>query len=519
MRPSFDNTAFFLLGYVLVPLLAGGCRTAQTVPAEACSDCRLPTVAAGAECPPEPAPAPIEPIAATPLAQSDSLVRPVAAHQEPAEEEAESSETLSQPDGVLELSDVIDVALQANPDIHSAVEQIDIADATLMRARAEFYPTLGITENYGVTDNPVMAFSFQLNQGGLTFNQDFNNPRTIDDFDTKLRYQHRLYAGGQRLAERDGALAGLSAASFGLEAVQNQLVFRVAEAYYRLLQAEELLGVREEAVRQVEQHLEIVQARFRAETAVKSDVLSVQVRLAEVREALITARNQVELAWAVLNNVTGNPLERHPLPDEVPRAPWTDHVDQVQEAVGQALSRRAELGQLANQQSAAAYGVEAARSPKRFSVDFVTDYDVFTGDFRRGSDSFFTGLVVSLNLFDGGRTIADVRKAMGRVRELEARQRRAMLDIELDVRRSHLQLNDAEERLKVATQAIEQARESLREIEVRYRGQTATITQLIDAQVALSNAQVRQANARAEVEVARAAVERAVGRLTDAVGR
>ena len=69
-----------------------------------------------------------------------------------------------------------------------------------------------------------------------------------------------------------------------------------------------------EQIAEVEQHLEIVQSRYRNDTAVKSDVLTVQVRLAEVRESLITALNQLQLAWAVLENVTGVPTQQRPLP-------------------------------------------------------------------------------------------------------------------------------------------------------------------------------------------------------------
>jgi outer membrane protein TolC len=242
-------------------------------------------------------------------------------------------------------------------------------------------------------------------------------------------------------------------------------------------------------------------------------VLTVQVRLAEVREASISSRNQLELGWAVLRNVTGARVERRPLPAAIPLAPWQDHVEEVEVAVGEALGMRPEIGALANQRRAAAEGVEVAQASKRLSVDLVTDYDVYTGDFRRGNDSFFAGLVMELNLFDGGRTDTEVRRARARIREIEARQQRLVLDIELDVHRAYLQLNDAEQRLKVATQAIDQARESLREIEVRYRGQTATITELVDAQVALSNARVRRTNAQSDVEIARASLERSVGRL------
>ena len=131
----------------------------------------------------------------------------------------------------------------------------------------------------------------------------------------------------------------------------------------------------------------------------------------------------------------------------------------------------------------------------------------------------FNDLQMLLDLFDGGRTAEDVRRATARVREIEAREQRLVLDVELDVRRAYLQLNDAEERLKVTTQAIGQAQESSREIEVRYRGQTATITQLVDGQVALSNARVRHTNAQADLEIARASLERAIGRLARLVDR
>jgi outer membrane protein TolC len=198
-------------------------------------------------------------------------------------------------------------------------------------------------------------------------------------------------------------------------------------------------------------------------------------------------------------------------------APWSEFADELEIAVGEAMQLRPELGVLSSQRQVAAEGIEIARSGKRIQADAVAAYNVFTRDFRVGSEAYFLGLIAKLNLFDGGRTEYDVERAAARLRELRAREQRLMLDIELDVRRSHLQLVDARQRLEVATQAIAQAGESLREIEVRYRGQAATITELIDAQVALSNARVRRANAESDVEIARAALQRAIGRLSTAL--
>lgn len=431
--------------------------------------------------------------------------------------EAAAMTTVAPPTAVMQLTDVIRLAAQANPDLQAAMERTWIADATLRRARSEFYPTLSLSENYGVSNNPVNTFSFQLNQARLTFNQDFNNPATTDNFDTRLRLQHNVYTAGRRTSEREAAAWQTQAAIASVESARNQLMFRVAEAYFRLLQTNELVGVREENVEQVAEHLEIVKSRFRAETAVESDVLSVEVRLAEAQEALITTKHQVELAWAVLDNVTGVRIPRQSLPDEVPPSPWDAHLQDAEQAIAVAVSMRPELREVGSSYQAALHSMQAAESGRKPTISLVGDYDVFTGDFRSANDTFFVGLVVQLNLLDFGRTESAVAKASAQAREIAARQRRAVSDIELDVRRAWLQLSDARERFAVTEKAIEQARESLREVEVRYRGQTTTISRLIDAQVALSNARVRRANAQADIEIARASLERAIGRLSTLV--
>jgi outer membrane protein len=415
----------------------------------------------------------------------------------------------------LALQDAIQLAFTRNPDLRSAEEQTRLADAVLARARSEFYPQLAVSEAYGLTNNPVNAFSFTLNQAQFSLTRNFSHPPGTDDFHTQLLLQQGVYTGGRRKAQLWAAAAGRNAADYALAAVQNELAFRVAEAYYRVFQAWALVAVRKEAVGQVERHLEMVRARERAGTAVRSDVLTVEVRLAEVREALITARNQHELAWAVLENVCGAPIRQRHLPKQIPVAPWSERSVQLEALVSEAWSRRPEVGELSSQMEAAGCNIRAAQAGKYPGVDFVGDYDVYTGDFARGNDSWFLSLVAKLTLFDGARTRNDVRQAQAKLRALRAQRQRLLLDIELGVRRTYLQLDDAKQRLQVSSRAVAQAEESLREIEARYRGQIATITQLVDAQVALSNAQVRSTTDQVDVEIARAALEEATGRLRD----
>jgi outer membrane protein TolC len=455
---------------------------------------------------------PTEPLDAPPRPATAEPAPPAAAPAPAAE--AVPAEAPAAPES-LTLSAALRIALAASPDLRSAEERVASADAALARARADFYPLLRLSEDYGLGNNPQTVFAYKLSQGQFTFapGDDLNHPDSRDDFHTQLHVQQTLYAGGRRVAQVHSAEAREQADGAALAAARNELVFRVAEAYYRTFQARELREVRAQAVEQVRRELAVVRARLQAGTAVKLDELTVQVRLAEVEEALITATHRQELAWAVLENVMGARAAAHVLPAELPAAPWAARVDALERLVSEALGARPELAENALRQRAAEQDVRALQAGRHPTVDFVGDYDVHSPDLSSGNSSYFVGLGARLLLFDGRRTASEIRQARARLAELAARRGREALDVELEVRRAYLQLADARERYKVAEQAVTFAEASLREAEARYRSQAATLTQVIDAQVALSNTHVRFTNVAADIEVARTALERAAGRF------
>ncbi len=412
------------------------------------------------------------------------------------------------------LAGVIQSALEANPDLRSASQRILIADASLTKARADFYPKLTLTEAVVDTNIAGLAFFLEVNQRRLSLSQNFNNPGFVGNISTLLTLQYKLYTGGRRTAESRSADEKRKAAAFSLAATRNEMIYRVAEAYYRLLQAREIVRSRSAAVEQVKRHVSFVRSRYDNGTAVRSDVLTVDVRLAEAQEALITATNQTELAWLILENVTGRRFSHDLEPGDEP-PPWSANADIVEAAVAEAMARRPEIGAGHSDVQAAVHQIEAARAARRPTVDFIGNFSTFSLNRNSGGDGLFLGLIASLTLFDGHRLKAEVARATAQERELAAQQQRLIMDVELEVRRAFVALNDANGRLGVSGRAVAQSEQSLREIEDRYNDDKATITQLIDAQVASINTRVRRSNAAADVEIARAGLERVLGRLTE----
>ena len=117
-----------------------------------------------------------------------------------------------------------------------------------------------------------------------------------------------------------------------------------------------------------------------------------------------------------------------------------------------------------------------------------------------------------LDLFDG--FAMDARSAAARARLMRARDTRDALrrNLEGEVHQALLAYNEAVQRDQVARRALDSATESLKLTREKYNVGSATILELIDAQVQLQRAQSDGVSALAAIRVAEAQIDRARGR-------
>ena len=427
----------------------------------------------------------------------------------------------------LTLARVLALSRRACPDLRAAGARAAAADFLLARARKEIYPSLALNVNYQASNNALRKFTFLLAQNVLDPAQLFGAAPSVDNLTGQLHADYLIYNGGARAAEIRSAEAGSEAAAGSEEALRNRVMYQVAEAYYRLVQARELVGVRGESVELVRRELANVRAQIASNSAVQADALAVELKLSEVEEGLITAHTAAKLSRAVLENVIGARLQGEP-PATLEAAPWAPHVAAIEaaaraledgdgpaplEAIAEAGRRRGELVEADGQRRAAAARLEVARAARSPTLGVSADLETNAGDLTAARATYFVGLAMSLKLFDFGRIRTDIRRAEADLAAALAAHERARLDVELDVRRALLSYQDARAKLAVTGASVNNSRENLSLVESRYRNQMITITQLFDAHVAVSDARVRAATARAELQIAAVGVERAIGRL------
>ncbi|OQW96465.1 MAG: hypothetical protein BWK77_04530 [Verrucomicrobia bacterium A1] len=160
-----------------------------------------------------------------------------------------------------------------------------------------------------------------LNQRSLNMQDPAFDPNRPDDTGNArlgLGAKMRLLDFGRRANDRRAAVSAAGAQSEMFAAVRNDLVHEVTRGFYTVLQAQSFVAVQQEQVRSLEESLRVARARMDRGAAVKSDVLSLEVRLAQAQEDLIRARNGVGLAVAALNTAIGRDLVPETGLDAVP---------------------------------------------------------------------------------------------------------------------------------------------------------------------------------------------------------
>jgi outer membrane protein len=128
--------------------------------------------------------------------------------------------------------------------------------------------------------------------------------------------------------------------------------------------------------------------------------------------------------------------------------------------------------------------------------------------------SYSTGISSTVNLFDGGRRLNEIRRTRSDVGAAEANEVSQQFIVSLQVKTQYYSILAARESEAAARAQLEQAQEQLKASIARTRAGVATLSDSLRSVVAVGNAQLALITARNNVRVASAALTRLVGSET-----
>ena len=421
-----------------------------------------------------------------------------------------------EPEG-LTLTKAVEIALDTNPLIQATVSGREMADAKLKEAWAGRLPLLQFSETFTRGNNPVFVFGSLLEQGRFG-PQNFqinslNNPDSISNFRTAITLKQSLFNQLQTEMHITQARIGQKQADLQKESVRQQVRFEVIQTYYGVLVANARKGVSDDAVKTAEANVKRIRDRFEQGLTVQSDLLAAEVQLAEFRQHQIQAGGDVATAYAALNIALN-------LPVNTPQKVMGELVEKrfdvpdQEELTRQALLYRPDYARSVSAVDSRKEGIRGARGEFLPKLDFFATYGASGKDLSSGSSDYTIATSLTLNIFDPARN-ARLKQAKAAEALATAEQKQLANQIRLEAVSAYQQYISARERLAVAAHAIDQASETFRIVQNRYREGLTIITEVLRAETALVRARMNLVAARYEHYVSYAHLLLASGRLTD----
>ena len=406
------------------------------------------------------------------------------------------------------LAGALEVAQENSPDLLVARARLAGSEALVEQAQAAWLPQLSLSGRYTQTNSPMMAFGSILNQRAFDFSLDFNHPGRIDNLNVTGTVAYNLYSGGRATAGRTAARAGAMAADQDLRSVRLQLGAGVVRAYLGIRKAREAVTAVAAGVAAYEAAVANARLRHAAGQMLKSDLLALEVQLAQTRESLLSARHGARLADQAFFYILGLPAGN----ETVELAKDDPSLAALTEPATGDYAQRPEIMGLEQRLRAAEAAVEAARGARRPTVNAFASYQYDRGwQLNRHGDSWMAGAAVDLNVFDGGQTSGRIHEAQANVTQLKEMLRQATLGISLEANQARLAHASAVERLQVTVDAVAQAEESARLSRARFEQGALLTAELIATESRLVETRMRRVVAEADERIALVDLRRAVG--------
>jgi outer membrane protein TolC len=391
----------------------------------------------------------------------------------------------------LPLPEAIGFALENNPRLRAALAAIERARGQAEAAFVPFLPQIDLLTRYVATGKSTLPGA-----PGPTGVVNVTGIGTYSVWQSELQLQWTLYdfgrtAGRYRQADLREKIAGLQALR-----ARETVAFDVTAAYLQALEAAAFRRIAVESVRRAEAVLEDVRARKAGGVALKDDVLRGQVQLSEARDALVRAEDAEITALARLNNAMGRDAS-------LPLRPGQDlsagpFAAALAECLRRAAERRPEVGVARDRVAVAYYGRVAARGEFLPSLSLKSSLGRIDGENVVGGWQEGAGIQLNVPLYHGGANRGNLAAAEADIRQAAADAQGVLNDISLEVTVAHRGVVSAQARVELARPAVEQSAEALQVVRQRFRGGTATPTDVIDAETATTRAEQRYASARIE---------------------
>ena len=418
----------------------------------------------------------------------------------------------------LTLEQAVHLALQQNPAFQTSADEAEARRARLKQVQSAWFPRFDFHQDFTRGNNPVYVFGTKLTQRQFS-TTDFalnslNTPTPLDNFQTRIDGQWRLFDSGQTLFHQQSAKRLVSAADFETEQARQDLILEIVRNYYGVLVLKESVKAAGEALKTAESSAQRMESMHKAGLLVDSDLLSAKVFVSQMKDRQIRAENDLALGEMQLAREMGIALDA-PVEPAATLAEAGMPAKTIEDWIHVALEQRPGLRAAQLQETAMSEETKAAKAEfgPKIALFGSAERDAMALGGPSGTN-WTAGARLDFNLFAGGAQKARVAEAAANANKAKHNVEWFRSGVQMEVRKAYLDGNAAAQRAESARDAAEQAKESLRIVQNRYEAGLTTVTELLRSQTAQLDTTTGYLAALQDWQVAQAQLERAAGVLT-----
>jgi len=396
---------------------------------------------------------------------------------------------LAFPQDRLTLDEAIKIALQKNTTLLTQQNELSRSESSVDAAYGNFLPDLNATGGWGWNKNKGDGFDVDSRNWSVGASSNIV-----------------LFDGLSNFANLSRAQNNLEAIKLSIDKSKQEVVFKTIFLYYAIVEADQLLKVRDEDVKQQQKNLETIEERNRLGSVTKADVYQQQVQLGNAELQMIQQNNILQTAKSNLLFYLGlDVLKDYKYSNELNKKELaildtdvdTDY-DRLNELVKKALQNRKDY--LAQKLTLESFYdnltiAQSGHLPMLTGrLGYGTSADIPKDLFK--SHTYSAGLTLSVPIFSGFATQNAIQSAEVDAMNYELQVKDSERLIKQELQKSFLDLEAAKKGLLVTEKNVKAAEENLKIEQEKYNLGAGKLLDVLIANTSYQNAKTNYINAQ-----------------------
>lgn len=401
------------------------------------------------------------------------------------------------------LAALYEAAQQHDTTVQSARAQLDAAAAKGEQAKAGLLPQAGLTAgaNWSNIDTSISPTSKSVNTQNIA-----------------LAASQPLYRPANALVSQQGQL-GVDIAQAQLDAAEQDLIVRTAQAYFDVVAAQDTLAFVQAQKKAVSEQLAAAKLNFEVGTTTVTDSREAQARYDLVVAQEIASGNDLQVKRLALDQLVGT-TGAQPKPLDKPVTLPTVMPAAAEDWVAKALSQHPTVRQLNIARDIAELEVQKAQAGHKPTLDLVGQYQIANGpnnsmpqvgNFRTNTAT--VGLQFNLPLFAGYAIQNRVKETLALVAKADADRETAVRGLSQGVRSAFYGVMSGQSQVKALEAAEASSQSALDANLLGYQVGVRINIDVLNAQSQLFQTKRDLAQARYNVLVGQLRLKQASGAL------